>query len=254
MMEARMTAVPGSGGVSGRKPKIRIIVWLFDPATYHPLGQPDIAVTAAAEFNQAHPEYLVEIRFHGFRTIAEEVARAAEQGEPPDVAEYHYSVTRPALDSLRCDGTPLFTPVERAIAGRTEILGEPVVLGDMVPAARDHFRYAGELTSTVRSASTVLLYANMSILAKAGIAEPPRTWREVTAACRAVTELSGGPAHGITWPNCYWWFLQAVAQQGGLIADRDNGRRLERDAGLCQVVGAPPPGRLLPLYRKTRGL
>jgi sn-glycerol 3-phosphate transport system substrate-binding protein len=64
----------------------------------------------------------------------------------------------------------------------------------------------------------------MSILAKAGVAEPPRTWRQVTAACRAVTQLSGGPSHGITWPNCYWWFLQSVAQQGGLIADRDNGR------------------------------
>jgi sn-glycerol 3-phosphate transport system substrate-binding protein len=94
----------------------------------------------------------------------------------------------------------------------------------MVPAARDYFRYAGELTSVVRTASTMVLYANMSILARAGVAEPPRTWRQVTAACRAVAQLSEGPAHGITWPNCYWWFLQSVAQQGGLIADRDNGR------------------------------
>jgi sn-glycerol 3-phosphate transport system substrate-binding protein len=199
-------------------------VWLFDPASYHPLGVPDIAESAASEFNEAHPEYLVEIKYQPFHKMAAEVARAAEQGNPPDVAENHFTVTRAVLDTLRNDGTPLFTPVERAIAGRTEILGEPVLLGDLVPAARDYFRYAGELTSTVRTASTVVLYANMSILAEAGIAEPPRTWREVTAACRAVTKLSGGPAHGITWPNCYWWFLQSLAQQGGLIADRDNGR------------------------------
>jgi sn-glycerol 3-phosphate transport system substrate-binding protein len=159
-----------------------------------------------------------------------EVARAAEQGEPPDITEYHFTVTQAALDSLGRDGTPLFTPVERAIAGRAEILGEPVVAGDMLPAARDYFSHAGELTSMPRTASTVVLYSNMDILAKAGVAEPPRTWREVTAACQAVAKLSGGRTRGITWPNCYLFFLHSVAQQGGLIADRDNGRsgRAER--------------------------
>jgi sn-glycerol 3-phosphate transport system substrate-binding protein len=219
-----MTSVPSSGGVSGSTPKTRISVWLFDPASYHPLGVPDIAVSAASEFNEAHPEYLVEIKYLAFHEMAAEVARAAGQGDPPDIAESHFTDTRAALDTLGRDGTPWFTPIEQAIAGRTEILGEPVVLGDMVPAARDYFRYAGDLTSMPRTASTVVLYANMSILAKAGIAEPPRTWREVAAACRAVTKLSCGPAHGITWPNSYWWFLQSLAQQGGLIADRDNGR------------------------------
>jgi sn-glycerol 3-phosphate transport system substrate-binding protein len=199
-------------------------VWLFDPATYHPLGRPDVAVSVASAFNKAHPEYLVEIETRPFREMAAAVARAAAHGNPPDIAEYHFTLTRPALDTLGPEGMPLFMPVERAIAGRAELLGEPVVLDDMLPAARDYFRYAGELTSVVRTASTMVLYANMSILARAGVAEPPRTWRQVTAACRAVAQLSGGPAHGITWPNCYWWFLQSVAQQGGLIADRDNGR------------------------------
>lgn len=216
-----MTPVPGSSGVSGSTPKIGISVWLSD---YLTSSQPEIAVSAASEFNEAHPEYLVEIKRDDSRTMPAKVARAAEQGAPPDVAEYHFTVTRPALDALGCDGTSLFTPVERAVAGRTEILGEPVRLGDMVPAARDYFRYAGELASVPRTASTVVLYANMSILAKAGVAEPPRTWREVTSACRAVAKLSGGPSHCITWPNYYWFFLQSVAQQGGLIADRDNGR------------------------------
>jgi sn-glycerol 3-phosphate transport system substrate-binding protein len=198
-------------------------VWVTDPASWA-TNRPDIAVSAASEFNEAHPEYLVEINRHDFRTMPAEVARAAEQGDPPDIAEYHYTVTRAAMDSLGRQGMPLFTPVERAIAGRAEILGEPVVLGDMLPAARDYFRYAGELTSIPRTASTVVLYANMDILAKAGVSELPRTWLEVTAACRAIANLSGGPTHAITWPNCYWFFLQAVAQQGGLIADRDNGR------------------------------
>jgi sn-glycerol 3-phosphate transport system substrate-binding protein len=153
-----------------------------------------------------------------------EVARAVEQGASPDVVEYHDAVTRVALDTLGPDGEPLFTSLERAVAGRREILGEPVVIGDLVPAVRDYFRYAGELMSMPRTASGMVLYTNMDLLAKAGVAEPPRTWREVTTACQAVAKISDGPAHGITWPNFYWPFLQAVAQQGGLIVDHDNGR------------------------------
>jgi sn-glycerol 3-phosphate transport system substrate-binding protein len=238
-----MTAVLGSSGVQGSTSRIGISVWLerpyvpplpprarqlsrppTSPGDYDTASQPEIGVAAASAFNQAHPDYVVEVKSFDFHTMPAMVAQAAEQGAPPDVAELYCSVTRPALDTLGPDGSPLFTPVERAIAGRAEVLGEPVMLGDMVPAARDYFRYAGELASMPRIASTPLLYANMSILAKAGVAEPPRTWREVRAACRAVARLPGRPAHGISWANCYWWFLQSVAQQGGLIADRDNGR------------------------------
>lgn len=219
-----MTAVPGSHGASESRPRTKISVWLSDYRSAAHRSLPELAQSAASEFQEAHPEYLVEVRSENYRTLPEKVFRAAEQGDPPDIAEFVFSVTRPALDALRPDGTPLFTPVERAIGGRTEILGEPVVVGDMTPAVRDYFRYDGELTSVTRSASTMVLYANMSLLAKAGVTEPPRTWREVTSACQAVAKLSGGPSHGIAWPNHYSFFLQAVAQQGGLIADRDNGR------------------------------
>jgi len=203
--------------------KIRIDVWLTDPTKWATKAE-DVALPAASEFNEAHPEYQVEITRYDFRMLPAEVARAAERGAPPDVVEYHDAVTRVALDSLGPDGSPLFTPVGRAIAGRAEILGEPVVVDDMVPAVRDYFRYAGELLSMPRTASTMLLFANMDLLAKAGVTQPPRTWREVTAACAAVAKIPGGGVHGIAWPNFYWPFLQAVAQQGGLIADRDNGR------------------------------
>ncbi|MFF5056770.1 extracellular solute-binding protein [Micromonospora sp. NPDC000663] len=218
-----MTAAAHSSSDVAEERPIKINVWLTDPASWA-TNEADIAVTAADEFNAAHPEYQVEINRYDFRTMPAEVARAAERGEAPDIAEYHFTATRGAMDTLGRDGNPLFTPVERAIAGRSEILGEAVVLDDMVPAARDYFRYAGELAAIPRTASGIVLYANMDLLAKAGVTEPPRTWREVTAACEALAKLPNGPTHGIAWPNFYWVFLQAVAQQGGLIADHDNGR------------------------------
>ncbi|MGK5550594.1 extracellular solute-binding protein [Actinomadura kijaniata] len=204
-------------------PKTRINVWLTDPTKWATNAK-DVALSAASGFNEAHPEYHVDIRRFDFQTMPAEVARAAEEGVLPDVVEYHDAVTRVALDTLGPDGSPMYTPVGRAIAGRTEILGEPVVLGDMVPAIRDYFRYQGELLSVPRTASTMVLFANTDLLAKAGVTDLPRTWREVTAACRAVRSMPGGPAHAIAWPNFYWPFLQAAAQQGALIVNRDNGR------------------------------
>lgn len=209
--------------MSTDRSRIKINVWLTDQARWATQGT-DIGAAAAAAFNELHPEYQVEIDPHDFRTMPAEVAAAAARGNPPDIAELHHTVTRAALDSLGPDGRPLFVPVDRAVAGRTEILGHPVVIDDMLPAARDFFRYDGELTSIPRTYSTVVLFANMDVLARAGITEPPETWREVTAACQAIRALPDGPEYAITWPNCYLFFLQSLAQQGGLLADHDNGR------------------------------
>jgi sn-glycerol 3-phosphate transport system substrate-binding protein len=229
-----MTVSPDSS-TSADPSKTTITVWLTDPASWA-TDEADPAVAAAEAFTEAHPEYRIAIERYDFRTMPMEVARAAERGAAPDIAEYHFTVTQAAMDSLGVAGEPLFTSIDRAVAGRTEILGEPVVLDDMLPAARDYFRYAGELMAMPRTASTVVLFANMDILARAGVAEPPRTWREVTAACQAVARLSDGPAHAITWPNCYWFFLQSVAQQGALIADHDNGR-----SGRAETVDLASP-------------
>lgn len=198
-----------------------INVWLND---YPFPGFLDPAREAARTFNEAHPGFEVVIQGHDFRTSPSKVVQAVEEGNPPDVVEYLYTCSRIALDTLGSDGAPLFTPVGRAIGGRTEILGDPVLLDDIEPAARNYFVYDGEQWAMPPTASTVVMYANVGLLRAAGIEEIPQTWSEVEAACRAVTALPDGPTYGITWPNHMWIFLQAVSQQGGLIANRDNGR------------------------------
>lgn len=196
-------------------------VWLND--FLYP-GYLDPVKKLARDFNAAHPEYRIDIQGFDFRTMPEEVARAAETRNPPHVAEFFYTATQLARDLRGKDGAPLFTSVEKAIGGRTAILGEPVVIDDIVPAARDYFTYDGDLTSMPPTASTLVLYANTTMLDKAGVGRLPRTWAEIEDACKAVAALSGGPEHGITWPNHGWFFQLAVAQQGGLFTDRDNGR------------------------------
>jgi sn-glycerol 3-phosphate transport system substrate-binding protein len=198
-----------------------IDVWLCDLTFPHYM---DPLVELGERFNEAHPDHRVAIRGVNFRTLAAETQRAATAGRAPAVAEYYYSVTLPARDTVAQDGSPLFTSVEKAVGDRTEILGEPVVLHDAIRAARDYYTYHGDLTSMPFTVTSSLLYSNMTLLRAAGIARPPQTWEELETACEALAALPGGPGHRVTWANHGLLFQQAVAVQGGLLAEPDNGR------------------------------
>ncbi len=178
----------------------------------------------AAEFERAHPRYRVDISGHDFWTIPEKVARAAAEGRPPHIAGYYATDSQLARDARRPDGTPVFTSVEAALAGRTEILGHPVVVEDLDPVVRDSYSFGGELVSLPLTVTTMLCYANSTLLGRAGVPELPRTWDEIEAACEGVAGVDGGPGHGITWANDGWVFQQVVALQNGLLTDQDNGR------------------------------
>ncbi|MCE7079486.1 extracellular solute-binding protein [Streptomyces sp. ST2-7A] len=174
-------------------------------------------------FEQAHPEYRVNIEGRDFRALSQQIAAAADEGCAPAIAEYYFSVTRAARDSRTRDGQPLFASVEQEIAGRSEILGEPVVIDDLLPAVREYYSEQGDLRSMPTVVTTMLTYGNRDLLRSAGVTGMPRTWQELEAACVAVRGLDGGPSHAVTWANHGLFFQQALAVQGGLLADRDNG-------------------------------
>jgi sn-glycerol 3-phosphate transport system substrate-binding protein len=83
------------------------------------------------------------------------------------------------------------------------------------------------------------LYTNTNLLETAGMSEVPSTWDEIEAACKAVAGVHSGPSHGITWPVNGWFFQQALAQQGALLADQDNGH-----AGRATTVDLASPAML----------
>jgi sn-glycerol 3-phosphate transport system substrate-binding protein len=206
---------------------VTIDVWLAG----HPIPHFHDTVEEAAEsFTRAHPGYEIRLREVGFRELPAEVARAAEEGSPPDLVEYYFTATQLALDTRAAGGGPLFTPLQDAIGDRTKILGEPVVIDDVVPAVRDYYSQGGRLVSMPTVVSTAVLFANQDMLTRAGVAQVPATWQELEAACVAVSRLPGAPAHGVAWPNHGWMFQMEVAAQGGLLGDHDNGRsgRAER--------------------------
>lgn len=201
--------------------KIVIDAWLHYYKTPRFL---DSTRDAIRRFNQAHPEYEVRLNAHDYTLIPEAIADAVGQGVIPTMGQYYSTSTRTAFDMVRNDGSPLYTSIDKAVAGRTEILGEPVNLDDLISSARRYFAIEDGFTALCPLSSTTLMYVNMTLLEAAGVAEVPTTWDELDAACRAVVRLSDGPSHGITWVNHGWMFQQAVAAQGGLLVDHDNGR------------------------------
>ncbi|MCG5438992.1 extracellular solute-binding protein [Micromonospora foliorum] len=176
----------------------------------------------AASFHDAHPDYRIRVRESSYKTLPADVDAAARRGAAPALVQYFHTSTQLARDMRDVHGAPLFRPVATTLAERTTVLGEPVVTDDIVAPARGYYSADGLLLAAPPLVSTTLLYANTTLLAAAGVTALPTTWAEVTAACKAVSAHTGGPA--ITWPNHGWIFQQAVAQQGGLLADHANGR------------------------------
>jgi sn-glycerol 3-phosphate transport system substrate-binding protein len=178
----------------------------------------------ARAFEREHADHRIEIVECSYLSLPEKVHRAAQCGRWPAIVPYLFTSTQLACDMRTHTGEPLFTPVQRAIRGRTEILGHPVVVDDLVPAARGYYTFGGELLAIPPLVSTTLLYTNTSLLSKSGVREIPRTWSELTAACQKLAGGNGADAPGVTWPNAGWIFQQAVAQQGAVLADPHNGR------------------------------
>ncbi|WP_020670884.1 extracellular solute-binding protein [Amycolatopsis nigrescens] len=203
------------------KSKTELDVWVSD-LTFP--GYMDWWAKQADAFERIHPEYRVNIKGLTFFTAAQEISDAVANGGGPAIAEYYFYLSQAARDVRTPDGSPRYTSIEKAIDGRTEILGEPVVIDDIVPALRDYYTYQGDLTSMPSIGTTSVLYANTDLLEAAGVGELPRTWAEVELACAAIAGLGNGPSHGITWANHGMFFQQALASQGGLLTDNRNGR------------------------------
>jgi sn-glycerol 3-phosphate transport system substrate-binding protein len=179
----------------------------------------------AAEFNAGHPEYDVKVTsFASYNDVFDAAVLAVDSGSPPGLIHFFEAATREALDAVDSSGAPIFKSVTDAIAGREEILGEPVVLDSVVSAARNYYTVDGSFYSMPWNTSSTVLLSNMSILEAAGITEPPATWGEVTAACEKIMGMADAPSGCISWPNHSWHAEQALGQQGELLANNDNGR------------------------------
>ncbi len=216
------TAASGDGGTTAPPGEVIDIDFWVAFSDEARLG---FAEDRAAEFNAKHPEYNIKVTsFASYNDAFDAAVLAVDSGEPPGIIHFFEAATRQALDAVDASGNPIFKSVTDAIAGRTEILGEPVVLDSVVSAARDYYTVDGSFYSMPWNTSTTVMFNNMDILKAAGIDEPPATWGEVEDACAAIMALPDAPSGCITWPNHSWFVEQTLGQQGELLGNADNGR------------------------------
>jgi sn-glycerol 3-phosphate transport system substrate-binding protein len=216
--ETTTTAASG-GETSGDAATIGFWVAFSDEAR---LG---FSQNKAAAFNAAHPEYNIEVTsFASYNDAFDAAVLAVDSGDPPGIVHFFEAATRQALDAVGADGSPIFKSVTDAIAGRTEILGEPVVLDQVVDAARNYYTVDGSFYSMPWNTSSTVMFSNASMLEAAGVTDIPETWAEVEAACELIMAMPDAPTGCITWPNHSWFVEQSLGQVGELLANADNGR------------------------------
>ena len=96
-------------------------------------------------------------------------------------------------------------------------------IGQILRPIRRYYEIGGRLDSLPFATSGPILYCNGDAFAAAGIKSPPRTFAELIADARKLTDPAKKTT-GVTWPLHSWFFEEFLARQGALLADHENGR------------------------------
>ncbi|TCC27699.1 ABC transporter substrate-binding protein [Kribbella speibonae] len=126
-------------------------------------------------------------------------------------------------------------------------------LGKLIPATVETAKYRDKLYGVPVTSDGGLLYYRKDLLTKAGIADAPKTWDEMLAACQKVAALP--EAKGM---SCYAGqyekyegltvnFAEAINSAGGVIVDKDgkpNVNTPEAKAGLEELVNGFKAGAI----------
>jgi sn-glycerol 3-phosphate transport system substrate-binding protein len=179
----------------------------------------------AAEFNAQLDGYRIVVQgYDSYEALFDSTLLAFDQGNPPAVVQYFEAATVDAINAVSSAGEPIFRSIEGAIGGRTEILGVPVMIDDVVESARNYYTIDGELKSMPWNTSSATMFTNVTLMESLGVTSIPSTWQELEAACETIMSAANAPTGCITWPNHGWFFEQTLAQQGAELVNNSNGR------------------------------
>lgn len=188
-------------------------------------GRLDWTQAVAEEFNSLIDGYRVVVQgYPDYESLFDATLLAVDQGNPPSVVQYFEAATTDAQDAVDSSGDPIFTSVEAAIGGRSEILGFPVVLDDVVESARNYYTLDGEFKSMPWNTSSAIMFINRTLLDAAGVEGTPATWDELEEACDQFLASDAATNACVTWPNHSWFIEQTIAQQGATLVNNENGR------------------------------
>lgn len=165
----------------------------------------------ADEWNQMQDEYTLLPEFKGsYRETLNAAILASRQGEAPHLVQIFEVGSQLALDS------GIFRPVRSVYDFDTS---------DYIDSVLNYYTIDGQVNSIPFNSSSPVLYYNKDLMRQAGLdpEKPPLTLEEVIEYSE-IAKNKGIAAAGFGFNLHSWFFEQWVAEQGGTLANNDNGR------------------------------
>ena len=195
------------------------------------------------EYNRTHPGVTVVPVYQGSydelnkklrASILAHAVPALAVAYEPQVAEYA------ANDALR----PLDDLVRDPRIGLTK--AELADIPSQYLAANRYVQYRNQLLSFPFTKSNLVLFYNKSLLQKAGLKNPPRTWPEFEQQAAAISKQTGRPA--VHWEHDASTLDGIIFSQGGKLLTPDGKRTLFDQPGTVHTL------ELLQRLQKNRSL
>ena len=165
------------------------------------------------EFERLHPGITVRVQQIPWSAAHEKLLTAYVGGAMPDLFQLGntWLAEFVALDALE----PLDTRIDRSDAVRRD---------DYFPGVLDTNVVEGATYAVPWYVDTRILFYRKDLLAAAGVAEPPRTWRDWTDAMARVKRAAGPDRYAIYLPLREWEPPVVLALELGASLVRDDGR------------------------------
>lgn len=165
------TALAASGCGEGGKPgSIKVVIAEYSRDHTRPFWQ------ALAEEYTKQTGVKVDLQVIDWNSIDQQVSTMIQNNQPPDVLNLN-SFSSYARDGLLYSGDEVLSPKTRE---------------DFLEAFAQGGTYQGKLYGFPILASARAFFYNRDLLARAGVAAPPRTWDDFVQAARRVQALGGG--------------------------------------------------------------
>ena len=157
-------------GDGGKAKSIKVVIAEYSKDHTRPFWQ------GLAEQYTKQTGVKVDLQVVDWNSIDQQVSTMIQNNQPPDVLNLN-SFSSYAKDGLLYSGDEALSPTTR---------------DDFLEAFARGGTYQGKLYGFPILASARAFFYNRDLLAKAGVAAPPRTWDELVQAARRVQALGGG--------------------------------------------------------------
>lgn len=177
-------------------------------------------------FNASQDRYTVTATFRGsYVEVMTSAIAAWRAGNPPHIAQ----VFEVGTATMMAAG-PAIKPVWQL----SQESGIEINPAKYLAGVRGYYSDTqGRLVSMPHNSSSAVMWLNMDALAKAGVTEPPRTWREVRAAAEKLKAANATPCvMTTTWPTWVMFEQQSSIHDVGLATKANGFEGLDAEMNL----------------------